>query len=185
MDMYLCHFSCHAFLGTRTTDCLCCFWTTIVSAIWWKLLWFWSWLCNCCSKEQGVFRYWSVCFSKVMELYRTWGKFSTGEYHPLLVITVIALYIYCFSLQKSPSHAISIRAVETNKYKVVEKISNEVLEEIEESTAFFQVVSGCCLIKLKDNLLAMHPISCQYIAFWNLACYSSCLMFCSCLIKSS
>ncbi|CAL9153545.1 unnamed protein product [Musa hybrid cultivar] len=41
---------------------------------------------------------------------------------------------------KSPSLAVSIRAVETNKYKVVEKISNEVLEEIEESTAFFQVV---------------------------------------------
>ncbi|XP_065050947.1 uncharacterized protein LOC135581904 isoform X4 [Musa acuminata AAA Group] len=39
---------------------------------------------------------------------------------------------------KSPSLAVSIRAVETNKYKVVEKISNEVLEEIEESTAFFQ-----------------------------------------------
>ncbi|CAL9107439.1 unnamed protein product [Musa textilis] len=42
--------------------------------------------------------------------------------------------------EKSPSHAVSIRAVETDKYKVVEKISNEVLEEIDESTAFFQVV---------------------------------------------
>ncbi|WOL03035.1 hypothetical protein Cni_G11755 [Canna indica] len=41
-----------------------------------------------------------------------------------------------------PSHAVSIRAVETNKYKVVVKLSSEVLEEIEESKAFFQVYEG-------------------------------------------
>ena len=38
-----------------------------------------------------------------------------------------------------PSHAVSIRAIETEKYKVIDKQKNEVLEEIEESRAFFQV----------------------------------------------
>ncbi|KAF6170759.1 hypothetical protein GIB67_015711 [Kingdonia uniflora] len=40
--------------------------------------------------------------------------------------------------EKKPSHAVSIRAIEAEKYKVVDKTSNEVLEEIEESKAFFQ-----------------------------------------------
>ncbi|THU68520.1 hypothetical protein C4D60_Mb08t04750 [Musa balbisiana] len=55
--------------------------------------------------------------------------------------------------EKSPSHAISIRAVETNKYKVVEKISNEVLEEIEESTAFFQVYEGAVYMNQGNTYL--------------------------------
>ncbi|KAF6140055.1 hypothetical protein GIB67_001796 [Kingdonia uniflora] len=42
--------------------------------------------------------------------------------------------------EKKPSHAVSIRAIEAEKYKVVDKTSNEVLEEIEESKAFFQVI---------------------------------------------
>ncbi|XP_057517360.1 uncharacterized protein LOC130798412 isoform X2 [Amaranthus tricolor] len=44
--------------------------------------------------------------------------------------------------EKSPSHSISIRAIESEKYKVVNGITNEVLEEIEESRAFFQVYEG-------------------------------------------
>ncbi|XP_074316477.1 uncharacterized protein LOC141652775 isoform X2 [Silene latifolia] len=44
--------------------------------------------------------------------------------------------------EKSPSRAISIRAIESEKYKVTDGQSNEVLEEIEESRAFFQVYEG-------------------------------------------
>lgn len=38
-----------------------------------------------------------------------------------------------------PSHAVSIRAIETERYKVIDQQKNDVLEEIEESKAFFQV----------------------------------------------
>ncbi|KAK9684448.1 hypothetical protein RND81_10G210900 [Saponaria officinalis] len=44
--------------------------------------------------------------------------------------------------EKSPSRAISIRAIESEKYKVIDKQTDEVLEEIEESRAFFQVYEG-------------------------------------------
>lgn len=40
-----------------------------------------------------------------------------------------------------PSRLVSIRAIETERYKVVDQRQNEVLEEIEESTAFFQVTA--------------------------------------------
>ncbi|CBI15349.3 unnamed protein product, partial [Vitis vinifera] len=43
---------------------------------------------------------------------------------------------------KIPSHAVSIRAIETEKYKVIDKGRDELLEEIEESKAFFQVYDG-------------------------------------------
>ncbi|KAL3535563.1 hypothetical protein ACH5RR_004024 [Cinchona calisaya] len=41
--------------------------------------------------------------------------------------------------QKAPLNAVSIRAIETERYKVIDKQTNEVLEEIEESRTFFQV----------------------------------------------
>lgn len=44
-------------------------------------------------------------------------------------------------LQEKPSRAFSIRMIESEKYKVIEKFSNEILEEIEDSRAFFQVRS--------------------------------------------
>ncbi|KAL7161138.1 hypothetical protein ACSBR2_041739 [Camellia fascicularis] len=44
--------------------------------------------------------------------------------------------------EKMPSHNVSIRAIETEKYKVIDRQKNEVLEEIEESKAFFQVYDG-------------------------------------------
>ncbi|XP_020537574.1 uncharacterized ATP-dependent helicase YprA isoform X2 [Jatropha curcas] len=44
--------------------------------------------------------------------------------------------------EKIPSHGISIRAIETVRYRVVDRNGNEVLEEIEESKAFFQVYEG-------------------------------------------
>ncbi|KAL9231532.1 hypothetical protein vseg_006752 [Gypsophila vaccaria] len=44
--------------------------------------------------------------------------------------------------EKLPSRAISIRAIESEKYSVIDSQTNEVLEEIEESKAFFQVYEG-------------------------------------------
>ncbi|KAL1541704.1 hypothetical protein AAHA92_25893 [Salvia divinorum] len=44
--------------------------------------------------------------------------------------------------ERSPSSAVSIRAIETVRYKVIDKLNEEVLEEIEESKAFFQVYEG-------------------------------------------
>ncbi|KAL2639720.1 hypothetical protein AAZV13_06G185700 [Glycine max] len=44
--------------------------------------------------------------------------------------------------EKLPSHAVNIRAIETLRYSVIDQKKNEVLEEIEESKAFFQVYEG-------------------------------------------
>ncbi|XP_020090142.1 uncharacterized protein LOC109711479 isoform X2 [Ananas comosus] len=44
--------------------------------------------------------------------------------------------------EERPSYAVSIRAVENDRYRVINKLSNELLEEIEESRAFFQVYEG-------------------------------------------
>ncbi|XP_074577358.1 uncharacterized protein LOC141833761 [Curcuma longa] len=52
-----------------------------------------------------------------------------------------------------PSRAVTIRAVETIKYKVVECLSNEVLEEIEESKAFFQIYDGAVYMHQGDTYL--------------------------------
>nr|CAB3448543.1 unnamed protein product [Digitaria exilis] len=43
---------------------------------------------------------------------------------------------------KSPSRAVSIRAIEHDRYKVIDSGGYRVLEEIEESRAFFQVYEG-------------------------------------------
>ncbi|XVE54657.1 hypothetical protein DITRI_Ditri03aG0099700 [Diplodiscus trichospermus] len=44
--------------------------------------------------------------------------------------------------EKMPSRSISIRAIEAERYIVIDKKLNETLEEIEESRAFFQVYDG-------------------------------------------
>ncbi|KAK7411308.1 hypothetical protein VNO78_02741 [Psophocarpus tetragonolobus] len=44
--------------------------------------------------------------------------------------------------EKLPSHVVNIRAIETVRYSVIDQKKNEVLEEIEESKAFFQVYEG-------------------------------------------
>ncbi|XP_024970556.1 uncharacterized protein LOC112509694 isoform X2 [Cynara cardunculus var. scolymus] len=44
--------------------------------------------------------------------------------------------------EKMPSHAVSLRAIEAERYKVIDIKSDQVLEEIEESKAFFQVYDG-------------------------------------------
>lgn len=43
-----------------------------------------------------------------------------------------------------PSRGVSIRAIETERYKVIDMQKNVVLEEIEESKAFFQVKKVMC-----------------------------------------
>ncbi|CAL0305025.1 unnamed protein product [Lupinus luteus] len=44
--------------------------------------------------------------------------------------------------EKLPSHSVKIRAIEAVRYSVIDQEENEVLEEIEESKAFFQVYEG-------------------------------------------
>ncbi|KAF1892714.1 hypothetical protein Lal_00042604 [Lupinus albus] len=44
--------------------------------------------------------------------------------------------------EKLPSHAVKIRTIEAVRYSVIDQEKNEVLEEIEESKAFFQVYEG-------------------------------------------
>lgn len=57
------------------------------------------------------------------------------------------LFIYCFP-QKSPSTSVSIRAIETERYKVINQKNDEILEEIEENKAFFQVSTLLCVVYL-------------------------------------
>lgn len=45
-------------------------------------------------------------------------------------------------LESGATLGMSIRAIDTEKYKVIDKQRNEILEEIEESKAFFQVYEG-------------------------------------------
>lgn len=42
-------------------------------------------------------------------------------------------------LQKSPSQGVSIRAISPGKYTVINQATNEVIEEVEENKAFFEV----------------------------------------------
>ncbi|OEL30293.1 ATP-dependent helicase HRQ1, partial [Dichanthelium oligosanthes] len=55
--------------------------------------------------------------------------------------------------EKSPSQAVSIRAIEHDKYKVINKLNNRLLEEIEESKAFFQVYEGAVYLHQGVNYL--------------------------------
>ncbi|KAI3953666.1 hypothetical protein MKW98_017490 [Papaver atlanticum] len=62
--------------------------------------------------------------------------------------------------EKRPSHAISIRAIETEKYKLINNETDEVLEEIEESKAFFQIYEGAvCLHQGKTYLVKVLDLS--------------------------
>lgn len=42
----------------------------------------------------------------------------------------------------------SIRAIETERYKVINQKNDEILEEIEENKAFFQVSTLLCVVYL-------------------------------------
>ncbi|XP_027124486.1 uncharacterized protein [Coffea arabica] len=57
---------------------------------------------------------------------------------------------------KAPSISVSIRAIETERYKVIDKQKNEVLEEIEESRAFFQVYEGAVYMNQGKSYLVKH-----------------------------
>ncbi|XP_057952391.1 uncharacterized protein LOC131146670 isoform X2 [Malania oleifera] len=57
--------------------------------------------------------------------------------------------------EKMPSHAVSIRAIEAERYKVIDKQRNELLEEIEESRAFFQVYEGAVYMHQGKTYLVM------------------------------
>lgn len=49
--------------------------------------------------------------------------------------------------QKLPSQAVNIRAIETVRYSVIDQKKEQVLEEIEESKAFFQVYDGAVYLR--------------------------------------
>lgn len=49
--------------------------------------------------------------------------------------------------EKVPSRSVSIRAIETERYKVIDQQTEEILEEIEESKAFFQVYDGAVYMR--------------------------------------
>lgn len=55
-----------------------------------------------------------------------------------------------------PSRSVSIRAIEAERYKVVDQRRNEVLEEIEESKAFFQVTPALVLGPLVQLINRIH-----------------------------
>ncbi|XP_062159413.1 uncharacterized protein LOC133866791 isoform X4 [Alnus glutinosa] len=44
--------------------------------------------------------------------------------------------------EKMPSHSVSIRSIENVRYEVLDQRNDEVLEEVEESKAFFQIYEG-------------------------------------------
>ncbi|KAG8379347.1 hypothetical protein BUALT_Bualt07G0078900 [Buddleja alternifolia] len=58
--------------------------------------------------------------------------------------------------EKSPSSGVNVRAIETVRYKVIDKIRNEILEEIEESKAFFQVYEGAVYMNQGKTYLVKH-----------------------------
>ena len=64
-----------------------------------------------------------------------------SKYYAVVVRHWFSNIYFCVSLQKMSSYSVSIRAIETEKYQVIDKRRNEILEEIEESKAFFQVVT--------------------------------------------
>ncbi|GMH17030.1 hypothetical protein Nepgr_018871 [Nepenthes gracilis] len=67
--------------------------------------------------------------------------------------------------EKMPSHAISIRAIESERYKVIDMQNNEVIEEIEESKAFFQVYEGAVYMNQGKNYLVKELNLSSKIAF--------------------
>lgn len=57
--------------------------------------------------------------------------------------------------EKMPSRSISIRAIEAERYKVIDKQRSEVLEEIEESRAFFEIYEGAVFMHQGKTYLVM------------------------------
>nr|XP_051195016.1 uncharacterized protein LOC127308275 isoform X1 [Lolium perenne] len=57
--------------------------------------------------------------------------------------------------EKRPSQTVSIRAIQHGKYSVIDKLNNRLLEEIEESKAFFQVYEGAIYMHQGVNYLVV------------------------------
>ncbi|KAK4804833.1 hypothetical protein SAY86_004650 [Trapa natans] len=55
--------------------------------------------------------------------------------------------------EKRPSDIVNIRAIETEAYQVIDTVTNEILEKIEESKAFFQVHEGAVYLRLGKTYL--------------------------------
>lgn len=66
-----------------------------------------------------------------------------------------------------PSRSVSIRAIEIEKYKVIDKQKNELLEEIEESRAFFQVDKLWVFMGIIIWMLY------SFLFFWTLLCWAN------------
>ncbi|XP_038878310.1 uncharacterized ATP-dependent helicase YprA isoform X4 [Benincasa hispida] len=73
--------------------------------------------------------------------------------------------------EKMPSRSVSIRAIEAERYKVVDQRQNEILEEIEESKAFFQVTAA----SVYEGAVYMHQGRTYLVKSLNL---STMLAFC-------
>ncbi|CAN6470693.1 unnamed protein product [Victoria cruziana] len=66
-------------------------------------------------------------------------------------------YVGC---EKIPSHAIGIRSTENEKYQVIDESTSAVIEEIEESKAFFQVYEGAVYMQQgKSYVVTMLDLS--------------------------
>jgi DEAD/DEAH box helicase domain-containing protein len=70
-----------------------------------------------------------------------------------------------FFFQKLPSHAVNIRAIETVRYSVIDQKKNDVLEEIEESKAFFQVLTSTYVDKGLRYLSRFIKCICSFILY--------------------
>ncbi|CAH2073576.1 unnamed protein product [Thlaspi arvense] len=71
--------------------------------------------------------------------------------------------------EKKPTQRVSIRAIETERYRAMEERSDNVLEEIEESKAFFQVYEGAIYMNQGRNYLVTSLDTKQKIALCKLA----------------
>jgi hypothetical protein len=44
------------------------------------------------------------------------------------------------AMQRSPAQSVSIRAIDPEKYTIINQTTNKVIEEVEEGKAFFEVI---------------------------------------------
>ncbi|KAJ4755387.1 ATP-dependent helicase HRQ1 [Rhynchospora pubera] len=97
---------------------------------------------TCAAKElplclQYDEKYFSFGLQQAMSALRNLGHLGNNPSGDLLK----SMWSY-IGPEKNPSHGISLRAIENEKYIVLDKSTNKVLEEIEESRAFFRVYEG-------------------------------------------
>ncbi|XP_010423135.1 PREDICTED: uncharacterized protein LOC104708284 [Camelina sativa] len=71
--------------------------------------------------------------------------------------------------EKKPTKKVSIRAIETVRYRVIEKKSEDLLDEIEESKAFFQVYEGAVYMNQGRTYLVTSLDTKEKIALCELA----------------